>query len=123
MSSSSVSLTSLLKQTTIEDHEEVLKACNIALRHSKGDLEVLHVKLVALLKLDRFEDALRVLDEGGDTLRQRAQFEQAYAFYKNGDLEDAKRAAGSIGDRRGARHVEAQAVSSAGWRLCGEIVR
>ena len=110
MSSASASLTALLKRATIEDHDELLRACNTALKQSKGDLEALHIKLVALLKLDRFDDALRVLEEGGDGLRQKAQLERAYASYKHGDLEEAKKIAGGISDRRGARHVEAQAV-------------
>lgn len=69
---------------------------------------------MALLKLDRYDDALRVLEEGGNNLKQRARFERAYALYKVGDLEQAKNIAGSIEDERGARHVEAQAVCSYG---------
>ena len=104
------SLSTLLKRTTIDDHEEILKACNASLKQSKGDLEIQHVRLVALLKLDRYDDALRTLEDGGDLLKQRAQLEHAYALYKVGDLEDAKKLAKEIGSNRGARHVEAQAV-------------
>ena len=110
MSSIPISLSALLKRATIDDHDELLRACNTALKQSKGDLEASHIKLVALLKLDRFDDALRVLEEGGDVLRQKAQLEWAYASYKHGDLEEAKNIAGGLNDSRGARHVEAQAV-------------
>ena len=103
-------LSALLQQTSIEDHEEVLKACNAPLKQSKGDLELQHVKLVALLKLDRYDDALRVLEEGGDRLKARVPTERAYALYKVGDFDEAKTLAKSISDERGARHVEAQAV-------------
>lgn len=114
MATSSQSLSALLKQTTIDDHEAVLKACNISLKQAKGDLQLQHTKFVALLKLDRYDDALRVLEEGGNNLKEKARFERAYALYKVGDLEQAKDIAETIEDERGARHVEAQAVRSCG---------
>ena len=110
MTAPTKTLSALLQRTTIDDHEEVLKACNASLKQSKGDLELQHVKFVALLKLDRYDDALRVLEEGGDRLKNRAEVERAYALYKNGELEEAKKIAKAISNNRGARHVEAQAV-------------
>lgn len=104
------SVNTLLKKATIDDHEEVLTACNASLKKSKGDLEVQCIKIVALLKLDRFEDALRVLDLGGDDLKQKARLERAYALYKVGELEQARTIAKTIVNDRGARHIEAQAV-------------
>ncbi|MCJ1343637.1 Signal recognition particle core component [Peltigera leucophlebia] len=109
MATASHSLTALLKQTTIDDHEAVLKACNVTLKQSKGDLQVLHTKSVALLKLDRYDDALRALEEGGDRLKDKAGPERAYALYKLNELEQARTVAESVLDNRGARHVEAQA--------------
>lgn len=105
------SISALLKQTTIEDHEAILKACNVSLKQTKQDLEVQRTKFVALLKLDRYDDALRVLEEGGDNLKQKVRVERAYALYKIGELEQAKTVAQGITNDRGARHVEAQAVS------------
>lgn len=110
MATSAKILSALLQRTSINDHEEVLKACNASLKQSKGDLELQHIKVVALLKLDRYHDALRVLEEGGDRLKQRVSVERAYALYKVGDFEEAKGIAKGISDERGARHVEAQAV-------------
>lgn len=112
MATTSHSLSVLLNQTTIDDHEAVLKACNVSLKQAKGDVQLQHTKFVALLKLDRYDDALRVLEEGGDNLKQKARFERAYALYKIGALEQAKHIAESIEGERGARHVEAQAVCS-----------
>ncbi|KAF6234592.1 hypothetical protein HO173_007218 [Letharia columbiana] len=109
MATAANTLSALLQRTSIDDHEEVLKACNASLKHSKGDLELQHVKFVALVKLDRYNDALRVLEEGGDRLKQRVPTERAYALYKIGDFEEAKIAAKRISEERGARHVEAQA--------------
>jgi len=110
MATPAKTLSALLQRSTIDDHEEILKACDASLKQSKGDLELQHVKSVALLKLDRYEDALRVLDENGDSLKKRAAFERAYGLYKVGELSQAKEIAKSITEERGARHVEAQAV-------------
>jgi len=111
MAAATSSLSALLKRTTIEDHEEVIKACNATLKQSKSNLEAQHAKVVALLKLDdRYDDALRVFEESGEKLKSAARFEYAYALYKSGDLDQALGLARQISDDRGARHLEAQAV-------------
>lgn len=110
MSSGTPDLNALLKKSALEDHEAVLKACNALLKQSKGDLVAQNAKVVALLKLDRYDDALRVLDAGGDSLKHKAPFERAYALYKIGDFEQARDLARGIEGDRGARHVAAQAV-------------
>ncbi|KAI5301953.1 Signal recognition particle core component, partial [Ascosphaera pollenicola] len=103
-------LSALFQRSSIDDPEEVLKACNNALQSKKTDLNILHVKVVALLKLDRFDDALRTLDQAGDELKNRAAFERAYALYKTGRLEEAIAIAKELSAHsRGAAHVEAQA--------------
>lgn len=109
LSSAADSLSSLLRQSTVNDHDELLKTADASLRKSKNDVEAQHVKLVALLKLDRFEDALKVLEEGGDRLKERARLEWAYALYKGGNPAKAAEVAGQ-GSERGFRHIEAQAV-------------
>ena len=123
MASPPKTLSALLAKTEITDHEEILRTCTTSLKTSKPDLETQHIRLVALLKLDRYNDALRVLEEAGPTLKAKAKLERAYALYKTGELEEARAIVREVGDERGARHVEAQAVSSflniAGseWRL------
>jgi len=119
MTTPTKTLTFLLQRSTIDDHEEVLRACNASLKASKNDIETQHIKFVALLKLDRYDDALRVLEESEDKLKQRAGAERAYALYKVGELDEAKKIARGVTDNRGARHVEAQAVS----RLRREVRR
>lgn len=104
------SLSSLLQRATIDDHEEVLQSCNEALAKSKSDMQAQHIKVIALLKLDRYEDALRVLETGGDSLKKRAGFEHAYALYKCSKLEEALQAATQAAVSRGASHLEAQVV-------------
>ncbi|OJJ44090.1 hypothetical protein ASPZODRAFT_72804 [Penicilliopsis zonata CBS 506.65] len=104
------SLSSLLQRTTIEDHEAVLKSCNAVLAKSKSDTRAQHVKAVALLKLDRYEDCLRVFEDAGDALKQSAGLEYAYALYKCGKPEDAITIVSQLGAGRGAQHLEAQAA-------------
>ena len=108
MSSSVRSLATLLKQTDIEDHEEVLKAADASLKHSKGDLESQQVKVVALLKLDRYKDAIKAIDAGGAKLKEKVRLEHAYALYKAGRPTEAAEIA-KDGNERGFHHVEAQA--------------
>ncbi|PGH05249.1 hypothetical protein AJ79_06860 [Helicocarpus griseus UAMH5409] len=110
MATSGQSISALLQRSTIDDHEEVIKACNAALKKSKQDLNALHVKTVALVKLDRFEHAIRVIEEGGDALKKRVPLEWSYALYKVGKLEDAIRIAATTETGRGGKHVEAQAT-------------
>jgi signal recognition particle subunit SRP72 len=101
-------LTKLLSSTTIEDHEEVLKATNAVLRTAKRDADALHTRVIALLKLDRYADALRALDEGGDALAAKCPFEKSYALYKMGDLEGAQEIFKSARETRALKHVAAQ---------------
>ena len=110
MTSSNQTLSTLLQRASVEDHEQVLKACNATLKQSKRDLRAQHAKVVALLKLDLYDDALQFLDEADDGLIEETQLERAYALYKTGQLEEAKSIAKDIVDSRGARHIEAQAV-------------
>ena len=110
MSSATSDLGALLKASIIEDHGVILKAVNARLKQTKSDLEAQQVKLVALLKLERYDDVLRSLDAGEDRLKQIAKLEQAYALYKIGSFEEASQIAKDIEGDRGARHIEAQAV-------------
>ncbi|KAI7578061.1 hypothetical protein KC346_g19432, partial [Hortaea werneckii] len=87
-------LASLLKQTDIEDHNEVLKAAQSKLKQSKTDAGAQHAKVVALLKLDRFEDAIDAFESGGDRLKEQARLEYAYALYKTGKPSQAAEVAG-----------------------------
>lgn len=106
--SSVPALASLLKQTSIEDHDSVLQAADATLKQNKGDLDAQHVKIVALIQLDRYEDAVKAAEQGGAKLKERARLEYAYALYKSGKPAEAAQIAKG-GDERGLSHVEAQA--------------
>jgi signal recognition particle subunit SRP72 len=102
-------LSSLLSSSSIDDHEELLKKANADLKKDKSNQDALHSRVVSLLKLDRFDDALRALDDGGDRLANRCGLEKAYALYKTGQLEEAgKIVESSSSDSRGLKHVAAQ---------------
>jgi signal recognition particle subunit SRP72 len=104
------SLSSLLQRATIDDHEEVLESCNETLKKSKNDQDAQHIKAIALLKLDRYDDALRVFEAGGDAMKKIAGLEYGYALYKCGKLDEALDAVTKSGAGRGASHLEAQVV-------------
>jgi signal recognition particle subunit SRP72 len=83
-------LARLLRAVTIEDHEEILNAANAALKNSPDDISVHRTRVVALLKLDRFDDVLRGLEGAGESLRKACAAERVYALYKSGKLEEAR---------------------------------
>ncbi|KAI0436587.1 hypothetical protein F4803DRAFT_216545 [Xylaria telfairii] len=112
MSSPAAALTSLLRAATIQDHDEVLKLANAAIKASKTDMKAHHTRVVALLKLDRFDDALRAIAEGGHALEALCVLEKAYALYKTGHLQDARDTAEKASPAESAsrpfRHLRAQ---------------
>lgn len=107
MANPTATLTSLLRNSSITDHNEILEATKAVLKTSKLDSSALHTRVVALLKLDKFDDALRALDDGGDNLASQCILERAYALYKTGKLEDAAKLCQG-GNNRGIKHVAAQ---------------
>lgn len=108
--SNAQSISALLQKSSLDDHEEILKTCNAALKKSKLDVVAQHVKTIALLKLDRYDEALHVFESNGEALKERAPLEYAYSLYKSGKPKEAADVATKVEDGRGARHVEAQAV-------------
>jgi signal recognition particle subunit SRP72 len=102
----SADLTSLLRSTHISNHEDVLKAANNSLKKSKSDTTAQHARITALLKLDRYDDAVRAFEEYS-ALKDSAQLEYAYALYKAGKLDEAAKVAQKA-DSRGLKHVLAQ---------------
>ncbi|KAI0909474.1 hypothetical protein F4823DRAFT_562903 [Ustulina deusta] len=112
MSDAAATLASLLRASTIQDHGEVLKLANAAIKISKTNIDAHHTRVVALLKLDRFDDALRAIAEGGHALESRCVLEKAYALYKTGHVQEAwdtaEEAPPAQADSRPFRHLRAQ---------------
>jgi signal recognition particle subunit SRP72 len=82
-------LTSLLRAATITDHEAVLAAAASAADASPSNVLAQRTRVVALLKLDRFSDALAVLSAAPAAVSSVCVSEKAYALYKTGRLEEA----------------------------------
>jgi tetratricopeptide (TPR) repeat protein len=105
------SLSALLAQASIEDHDETLRAANAEIKKNKNDVDAQHAKAIALLHLDDFEGALKVFEDVKE-LQQKAQFEYAYTLYKTGDAAKAVQVAqgsDAKSDRK-TQHILAQAV-------------
>ncbi|KAF2277972.1 signal recognition particle protein-like protein [Westerdykella ornata] len=109
MTTSSKSLPALLAQTSLDDHEEILKAANAAIKKSKADIDAHHAKAVALLKLDRYDDAVKIFTDTPQ-LQERTPFEYAYALYKSGEASQAVEVAQRDSSSRAMKHVLAQAA-------------
>jgi signal recognition particle subunit SRP72 len=109
MSASVKSLSALLAQTSLDDDNEVLTAANAAIKKSKADLDAHHARAIALLKLDRYDDALKVFTDA-PKLQEKARFEYAYALYKSGEAAQAVEVAQTDASSRAMKHVLAQAV-------------
>ncbi len=104
-------LVKLLRRATLDDHDEVLQSAEAVLKTSKDDVQAQHVKIVSLLKLDRYADALQFLESTkNQDLEQRARLERAYGLYKLGKWTEARNVAQGNDAGRGLKHVEAQAV-------------
>jgi signal recognition particle subunit SRP72 len=98
------------------DHEEILRHANSVLKSSKGNPRALHTKVVALLNLDRHEDALKVFTSPeGQKIADVAVLERAYCLYKVGKLQEAvelaQKAQVDAQTARALKHIAAQAVS------------
>ncbi|KAF2191530.1 hypothetical protein K469DRAFT_746844 [Zopfia rhizophila CBS 207.26] len=109
MAASAKSLAALLAQTSLDDHEEILKAANATIKKSKTDLDAHHAKAVALLKLDRYDDVVKIIEDT-PKLKERAWFEYAYALYRSGRPAEAVEVAEAHNEGRGMKHVLAQAA-------------
>lgn len=108
-SNPTATLSALLRSSTIEDHEEILKTSEAVLKSSKGNLDALHTRVIALLRLDRYPAALSAIEEGGDKLAELCVLEKAYALYKTGEYQHADRVLNAGGSKsRGLKHVAAQ---------------
>src|SRR5690348_5701596 len=110
MSTSVASLTKLLAQSSLDDHDEVLKAANAAIKKNKADTQAHQAKAIALLNLERYEDAVKVFEDKADLKESdEGRLAFAYALYKTGNADKAAKVADGKGGR-GLRHILAQAV-------------
>lgn len=102
-------LATLLKKSTLDDHDALLKASNQALSASSNDSQAQQVKAIALVKLDRHEEALQHFEKYKD-IQQSLPEAFAYVLYKNDKFTEAVAALSDTKDSRGAEHIRLQAA-------------
>ena len=103
------SLAALLQRTTLDDPTEVLHATDATLKSNKRDISVQLVRIVALLKLDRFHDAAHAFSDAGVALQEAAPLEYAYTLYKTSALEEADQVLQNSGNANPSlKYLEAQ---------------
>ncbi|KAK9473417.1 uncharacterized protein V1510DRAFT_414988 [Dipodascopsis tothii] len=119
---SKASLTELLEQLTVhsgkEEHEHVLDVANKMLRLEAGDERAVEHKLIALIKLERYAEAVEFAK--GHELGTSLALERAYCLYQVGELAGAEAlvaealAGADARTRRGLLHLRAQVAYKAG---------
>jgi len=116
------SLSNLLRHSSLDDHEQILKAADHTLKTDASNTQAQHAKVVALLKLDRYDDALQAFEDAGETLKSTATLEWAYTLYRTNRLEEAEQVAKSDNTKRSLKHVSAQvAYRAENFTLAGDI--
>ncbi|KAK9452104.1 uncharacterized protein V1518DRAFT_410369 [Limtongia smithiae] len=114
------SLTELLDMLSVnvqnEEHANVLDLANKILRQNPADKKAIRAKTIALIKLERYVDALAAATGGGATHATELALERGYCHYRVGQLEVASdvvatalasKELGAI-ERRGLIHLQAQ---------------
>jgi Putative TPR-like repeat len=109
------SLSDLFSRLTIaassNDFEKVLAISNDILKSSPTDSRAAKQKLVALIKLDKYKDALSFLDECTFLSSKETVLEKGFCLYKLGRSNEAEGVL-SEGSGRAVQHVRAQNVCS-----------
>lgn len=75
---------------SVEDHEKIYSSASQALRSNPSDGAAFKAKAVSLVKLDRYEEALKHCDDpqAKDFTEAHLQCERAYSLYKLGRLQE-----------------------------------
>lgn len=102
-------ITSLVKKATIDDHGANLQTSEQTLKTSPTDSEALQTKAVALLKLERYADALKHFAQT-QSLQKELPEAYAYCLYRQGKFEEAVAVASEVKNSRGAQHITLQAA-------------
>ncbi|KAK6348285.1 Signal recognition particle core component [Orbilia javanica] len=110
--STPASLALLLQNLSLDEnqsHEEVLRQANSILK-SSSDPQTVRTRIVALIKLERYDEAIKSIEQAGPS---GVEFEYAYCRYKLGDLKGALEIPVDKVDserrQRALKHLHAQA--------------
>jgi len=93
-----------------QDFSQVLHLANEALKSSPPNPQLMRDKVVALIKLDKYKDALSFLDESTTFLSAKdTALERGYCLYKLGKTDEAQKVL-QQGSGRAVQHTLAQNV-------------
>lgn len=112
---SNASLSDLFSRLTLaassNDFERALEISNQLLKASPNDSRAAKQKIIALIKLDKYNDALAFLEECTFLNRKDTILEKGFCLYKLGKGSDAQKIL-EEGSGRAIQHVRAQNVYS-----------
>ena len=112
---SNVSLSELFSRLSLaassNDFERVLAISNEMLKSSPNDSRAARQKIIALIKLDKYKDALAFLDECTFLNKNDTVLERGFCLYKLGKGSEAEKVL-EEGSGRAVQHVRAQNVRS-----------
>ncbi|KAK9696615.1 Signal recognition particle subunit SRP72 [Basidiobolus ranarum] len=71
------------------EYEKATKVCNKILKLNPEDRDALHVKIVTLIRLENYKEALKVFETTKNAEIKALVFEKAYCLYRDHQLEEA----------------------------------
>ncbi|KNC99257.1 uncharacterized protein SPPG_05512 [Spizellomyces punctatus DAOM BR117] len=104
------------------NYDKIVETCDKILRSEPSDPDAIHTKIVALIRLEQYTNALKLIDSPTipTFLREELVFERAYCLYRANRLQDCldlvrkqrEDAAKNFGSdvERSLRHLEAQVL-------------
>ncbi len=95
-----------------EEHLEVLDNSSKILRVTPDHEEALRKKVIALINLDKYDEAFKTINEFPKNVDLFLSLEKAYVLYKLHKHDDLKELISKIPSHRGLDHILAQDVSS-----------
>lgn len=74
--------------------------------------KAIHCKIVCLIQLNEFEEALKYLENQNEETRKKFELEQAYCLYRLNNVEESLKCLDGkdVSDDLGANELKAQAV-------------
>jgi tetratricopeptide (TPR) repeat protein len=112
---SNASLSDLFSRLTLaastNDFEQALEISNQLLKASPNDSRAAKQKIIALIKLDKYKDALAFLEECTFLNKKETILEKGFCLYKLGKGNEAQKVL-EEGTGRAIQHVRAQNVYS-----------
>jgi tetratricopeptide (TPR) repeat protein len=93
------------------DYAGIVEISNEVLKSNPTNSEAAKQKVVALIKMDKYKEALLFLNHSSFLDEKDIAFERGFVLYKLGKCEEARKAL-EKGSGRSIQHVKAQNVSA-----------